>query len=66
MINNTLNLKEEFSSKIPALTLLTNLGYQFIPPSQYGNIYGNSIALFQLLLISKRRVKVNTSELTET
>ncbi|EMD0829378.1 type I restriction endonuclease subunit R [Morganella morganii] len=30
---NILNFKEEFSSKIPALTLLTNLGYQFIPPS---------------------------------
>ena len=29
-----INFKEEFSSKIPALTLLTTLGYQFIPPSQ--------------------------------
>ncbi|MBG2801789.1 type I restriction endonuclease subunit R [Proteus mirabilis] len=28
------NFKEEHSSKIPALTLLTNLGYQFIPPSE--------------------------------
>lgn len=27
------NFREEFSAKIPALTLLTNLGYQFIPPS---------------------------------
>lgn len=24
---------EEQSAKIPAITLLTNLGYQFIPPS---------------------------------
>lgn len=29
-----LNFQEEFASKIPALTLLTTLGYQFIPPSQ--------------------------------
>ncbi|MEH0687906.1 type I restriction endonuclease subunit R [Vibrio cholerae] len=28
------NFKEEQSAKIPALTLLSNLGYQFIPPSQ--------------------------------
>ncbi|MGF1760448.1 HsdR family type I site-specific deoxyribonuclease [Photobacterium sagamiensis] len=28
------NFKEEQSAKIPALTLLTNLGYQFIPPSE--------------------------------
>jgi len=27
------NFREEFSAKIPALTLLTSLGYQFIPPS---------------------------------
>ena len=29
-----LNFQEEFASKIPALTLLTTLGYPFIPPSQ--------------------------------
>lgn len=28
------NFREEQSAKIPALTLLTNLGYQFIPPSE--------------------------------
>ena len=28
------NFKEEQSAKIPALTLLTNLGYQFVPPSE--------------------------------
>ncbi|ELA9722047.1 type I restriction endonuclease subunit R [Vibrio parahaemolyticus] len=28
------NFREEQSAKIPALTLLTNIGYQFIPPSE--------------------------------
>ena len=28
------NFQEEHSTKIPALTLLTNLGYEFIPPEQ--------------------------------
>ena len=28
------NFREEQSAKIPALTLLTNLGYQFIPPAE--------------------------------
>ncbi len=32
--NPSINFAEEFSAKIPALTLLTTLGYQFIPPSQ--------------------------------
>ena len=32
--NPSINFAEEFSSKIPALTLLTALGYEFIPPSQ--------------------------------
>ncbi|TKF29320.1 type I restriction endonuclease subunit R [Enterovibrio norvegicus] len=32
-MQNVPNFKEEQSAKIPALTLLTNLGYQFIPPS---------------------------------
>ena len=30
----SVNFQEEFSLKIPALTLLTTLGYQFIPPSE--------------------------------
>ncbi|WP_367111827.1 type I restriction endonuclease subunit R [uncultured Psychrobacter sp.] len=30
----SINFAEEFSSKIPALTLLTTLGYRFIPPSE--------------------------------
>ncbi len=36
------NFKEEFSSKIPALTLLTNLGYTFIPPSECEKLRGNA------------------------
>ena len=28
------NFKEEFSSKLPALSLLSNLGYTFIPPNE--------------------------------
>lgn len=32
--DSSINFAEEFSSKIPALTLLTTLGYEFIPPSQ--------------------------------
>ncbi len=34
MVQNLPNFREEQSAKIPALTLLTNLGYQFIPPSE--------------------------------
>ncbi len=34
MNSNLPNFREEQSAKIPALTLLTNLGYQFIPPSE--------------------------------
>ncbi|NOJ08298.1 type I restriction endonuclease subunit R [Vibrio splendidus] len=32
--NNVPNFREEQSAKIPALTLLANLGYTFIPPSE--------------------------------
>ena len=32
--DTSINFAEEFSAKIPALTLLTTLGYEFIPPSQ--------------------------------
>lgn len=35
------NFKEEQSAKIPALTLLTNLGYKFIPPSECMAMRGN-------------------------
>lgn len=34
MSGNLPNFREEQSAKIPALTLLTNLGYQFISPSE--------------------------------
>jgi len=64
--NNIAIFKEEFSSKNPASTLLPTLAYQFILPNQHEKIYRNSNALLQLLLIGKRRVKVNTSKKTET
>lgn len=38
-----MNFAEEFSSKIPALTLLTTLGYQFIPPSQCNAMRSNKL-----------------------
>jgi type I restriction enzyme R subunit len=41
-VNNTINFQEEFSSKIPALTLLTNLGYHFIPPRECEALRGNT------------------------
>ena len=34
--------EEEQSTKIPALTLLTNLGYHFIPPSECMAMRGNT------------------------
>ena len=30
----SINFKEEFSAKIPALTLLINLGYHYLSPAQ--------------------------------
>lgn len=41
MSGNLPNFREEQSAKIPALTLLTNLGYQFIPPSECMVMRGN-------------------------
>jgi len=46
------NFKEEFSAKIPALTLLTTLGYQFIPPDQCMALRGNTN---QVMLVSVLR-----------
>ncbi|ERL56971.1 type I restriction endonuclease subunit R [Psychrobacter aquaticus] len=43
MGNITVSYQEEFSSKIPALTLLTTLGYQFIPPSQCNAMRSNKL-----------------------
>lgn len=39
-----INFAEEFSAKVPALTLLTNLGYTFIPPSGCEALRGNTLA----------------------
>ncbi|MFC6203214.1 type I restriction endonuclease subunit R [Psychrobacter urativorans] len=39
----SINFAEEFSSKIPALTLLTTLGYQFIPPNQCNAMRSNKL-----------------------
>ncbi|MEI6858541.1 MAG: hypothetical protein V5788_01910 [Shewanella sp.] len=63
MNNNIAYFKEELSSKIPALTLLSTLGYQFISPSQCEKSYGNSNALLQQLLTGKRTVKVEPTDL---
>ena len=41
----TIKFQEEFSAKIPALTLLTNLGYTFIPPSECEALRGNTSAI---------------------
>lgn len=35
------NFKEEQSAKIPALTLLTNLKYTFVPPAKCNEVRGN-------------------------
>jgi type I restriction enzyme R subunit len=43
-MTKTVNFREEFSAKIPALTLLTNLGYEFIPPAQCEALRGNKFA----------------------
>ncbi len=43
MNNKIANFKEEFSAKIPALSLLTNLGYTFIPPSECDALRGNTL-----------------------
>ena len=40
----TVKFQEEFSAKIPALTLLTNLGYTFIPPNECEALRGNTLA----------------------
>jgi len=36
------NFREEFSAKLPALTLLSNLGYTFISPSECEVLRGNT------------------------
>ena len=44
MRNGSVNFQEEFSAKIPALSLLTNLGYTFIPPNECEALRGNTLA----------------------
>jgi type I restriction enzyme R subunit len=44
MNNSIANFREEFSSKIPALTLLSSLGYTFIPPANCEVLRGNTNA----------------------
>jgi type I restriction enzyme R subunit len=43
-MTTTVKFQEEFSAKVPALTLLTNLGYTFIPPSECEALRGNTLA----------------------
>ncbi|GBL05989.1 type I restriction endonuclease subunit R [Glaciecola sp. KUL10] len=55
------SFREEYSSKLPALTLLTNLGYTFIPPSECEALRGNTLAsenksTHQVILLPVMRV----------
>ncbi|MCU7940205.1 MAG: HsdR family type I site-specific deoxyribonuclease [gamma proteobacterium symbiont of Bathyaustriella thionipta] len=43
--------QEEYSAKLPALTLLTNLGYTFIPPAEYEAMRGNKASQVLMLPI---------------
>ena len=59
-MTTTVNFQEEFSAKIPALTLLTNLGYTFIPPRECEALRGNTLAndkksTHQVILLSVMR-----------
>ncbi|PRO70125.1 type I restriction endonuclease subunit R [Alteromonas gracilis] len=59
-MNHIANFKEEFSAKIPALSLLTNLGYTFIPPSECEALRGNTLAsekksTYQVILLPVMR-----------
>lgn len=56
----TVKFQEEFSAKIPALSLLTNLGYTFIPPTECETLRGNTLAsekksTHQVVLLSVMR-----------
>lgn len=42
--NASVNFAEEFSAKIPALALLCNLGYRYLPPSECNALRGNKLA----------------------
>ncbi len=41
---NSIDFTEEKSSKLPAMTLLSSLGYAFIPPSECETLRGNTLA----------------------
>lgn len=43
-VNPSINFAEEFSAKIPALTLLINLGYQYLPPTECNALRGKQLA----------------------
>ncbi|RCW91823.1 type I restriction endonuclease subunit R [Marinomonas foliarum] len=56
----TIYFTEEASSKIPALTLLTNLGYKFIPPTECEALRSNSLtsekkSSYQVILLPVMR-----------
>ncbi|QBJ61828.1 HsdR family type I site-specific deoxyribonuclease [Pseudoalteromonas sp. DL-6] len=43
-MNRQIKFQEEFSAKFPALSLLSNLGYSFIPPIECEALRGNTLA----------------------
>ena len=53
-MSNSINFKEEFSAKIPALTLLMNLGYYYLSPQECLN------------LRSSKGIRVQTPAYSET
>lgn len=69
MISKTANFKEEFSSKIPAMTLLVKLGYEFVSPSECEQLRGNKVAsegktTSQVMLIPVMREFLSTQTYT--
>lgn len=44
-MSSQINFAEEFSAKLPALTLLSNLGYTFIPPGECETLRGNTFTI---------------------
>ncbi|WP_462166717.1 type I restriction endonuclease subunit R [Pseudoalteromonas sp. GB43] len=60
-MSNIANFKEEFSSKIPALTLLSKLGYSFIPPNGCeDSIAGKSTSQVMLLPVMREFLSKQT------
>lgn len=52
----SINFKEEFSSKIPALTLLMNLGYRYLSPEECLQLRSPKILSLQALANSSNQV----------